>query len=928
MKRIILFATALLLTFAAQAQEKEEAKERRANLWGQVYDSFTKVKLKARITLMRQDSTVVDTTWSRPQKTGTRSYYDFSIPFVAGNYILKATAEGYEDLYANYELKRRRHAQDFQLPELLMKRKAWKHVELDGVVVKPTRVQVAYRGDTLVFDAQAFNLPEGSMLDALIRQLPGAELKDNGEIYVNGQKVDKLMLNGSNFFKGKNKIMLDNLPYYTVKELKVYNKMTEKSEIVGKDIEKRDFVMDVSLKRQYARGYLANTEGGVGTEDRWMARLFGLYYDDFTQLAVFGNANNVNETRKPGNDGEWSPSKASKRLVTTRQTGLHILKEDKDKKVRNDLDLTLKWDDQANEIKHLSETFATSGNIFSKQYSLSENDNFDIDLQNSLNIVGLMNSHFFMHYQKRDGLSQHTDSTYTTTLTNRTISNSMDKYETFNLNGDVNFYKIWETGDVLSISLQPGIAIAKPQVLHSISNTYYAATGENDIRNNYSDSYNKNYYGHIDIDYSYQLPDFWNVHATVGYDYHYTDTRNSKYRLDCLTNADYYTELGVLPSSREAMLQVFDMQNSKDEQNTKQSYEARLGIYRSSDKAYFRMILPFKFYKEKMDYAQATLDTTARRTYKAFEPTIYFRTYGKKRFAFSYLMRVNEQGFSDLMPVVNNSNPLAIHIGNPNLKSSKAHELNGEVSIKCDSIDLSYRVGIDAMVAHDMPGVRANYNTKTGAYTSMSDNVSKANWHAQLTAGINGSFGKNKRLRYSLDGRAKYEHSVDFDIAYDDEAVNLSKVNTILTAGTAKLTYKLGKLTVGTTGKLTSRHSTGNRENFQKLNVYDFQYGMNLIYTVPVLNVDISTDINNYSRRGYSSSNMNTDELIWNAQLSRSLLKGKLTAKLTAYDLLNNLSTVSYNVNAQGRTETWYRSVPRYFMFSLAYRFYQKPNKK
>jgi hypothetical protein len=197
-----------------------------------------------------------------------------------------------------------------------------------------------------------------------------------------------------------------------------------------------------------------------------------------------------------------------------------------------------------------------------------------------------------------------------------------------------------------------------------------------------------------------------------------------------------------------------------------------------------------------------------------------------------------------------------------------------------------------------------------------------------LTAGINGSFGKNKRLRYSLDGRAKYEHSVDFDIAYDDEAVNLSKVNTILTAGTAKLTYKLGKLTVGTTGKLTSRHSTGNRENFQKLNVYDFQYGMNLIYTVPVLNVDISTDINNYSRRGYSSSNMNTDELIWNAQLSRSLLKGKLTAKLTAYDLLNNLSTVSYNVNAQGRTETWYRSVPRYFMFSLAYRFYKKPNKK
>ncbi len=73
---------------------------------------------------------------------------------------------------------------------------------------------------------------------------------------------------------------------------------------------------------------------------------------------------------------------------------------------------------------------------------------------------------------------------------------------------------------------------------------------------------------------------------------------------------------------------------------------------------------------------------------------------------------------------------------------------------------------------------------------------------------------------------------------------------------------------------------------------------------------------------------MNTDELAWNAQLTRSFFKGALTAKVQAYDILKKLSSTRYSVNAQGRSETWYTSVPRYVMFSLAYRFTQKPDKK
>ena len=90
----------------------------------------------------------------------------------------------------------------------------------------------------------------------------------------------------------------------------------------------------------------------------------------------------------------------------------------------------------------------------------------------------------------------------------------------------------------------------------------------------------------------------------------------------------------------------------------------------------------------------------------------------------------------------------------------------------------------------------------------------------------------------------------------------------------------------------------------------------------------MATDLKMYSRRGYEESSMNTNELVWNASLSRAFLKEKLVVQLNAYDLLNQLSTTRYVVNGQGRTETWQLTVPRYAMLKVAYKFNKNPKKK
>ena len=244
-------------------------RDRTIALWGHVRDSFTKHGvLGAMIYMQDENGVVLDSvkTW-QPNNDRDDAVYRFEVPIAQRGYRFVAVHPDYETTAIDYTLRYAARNDFFDLPHTFMKKRTLQlnGGDLNEVVITATKVQMVYRGDTLVYNADAFNVPEGSMLDALIRQMPGVELHDNGEIYVHGRKVDFLTLNGNDFFRGKSKVMLDNLPYYTVKNIEVYEKQTEKSEWLGVADAPKDYVMDVVLKREYRKGYLANLQGGIGT---------------------------------------------------------------------------------------------------------------------------------------------------------------------------------------------------------------------------------------------------------------------------------------------------------------------------------------------------------------------------------------------------------------------------------------------------------------------------------------------------------------------------------------------------------------------------------------------------------------------------------------------------------------------------------------
>ena len=211
---------------------------------------------------------------------------------------------------------------------------------------------------------------------------------------------------------------------------------------------------------------------------------------------------------------------------------------------------------------------------------------------------------------------------------------------------------------------------------------------------------------------------------------------------------------------------------------------------------------------------------------------------------------------------------------------------------------------------------------------------------------VSNAIGEKRFWTWQNIADANYHHSLDHSMLAGDIESHVNAVNTLTLHDGAYIQYNKGLLNIRATGDIRWRHSEGKMQNFETLNATDFQYGLSARYTLPRLNTTLSADGNMYSRRGYGSSELNTDDFvlnasvsqpffkgkliarILNASVSQPFFKGKLIARIEAFDIFHQLSSTQYAVNAQGRTETWYRSLPHYVMAHLVYHWNKNPKKK
>ena len=958
--QVVLLALLILLPKQISAYQKKVllSPTRNYTIHGRIVDSFTNLPISnVKLTLLSADSTVIDTCrtfiWN-DKAVHPDSYFYMQKNLSEGKYIFKIEHPDYFTTFVDKELLFKSRNTSIDMQDIPIKRKGMENKEhmLGEIVVKSTKIKMVMKGDTIIYNADAFNLPQGSMLDALIRQLPGATLNSNGEIFINGRKLDYLTLNGKDFFKGNNKQLIENLPNYTVKNLKVFEKSTDRSQAMGVDIDKKDYIMDISLKKKYEKTFIANFDIAGGTNSRYAGKAFGLYFTPRLQLSIFSNINNVNEDRKPGEKGDWDPTKLPNGQVIQKTVGLNAAVSNEKNTLENNMSTSFTWRDTHNISQMIAESFLTGGNNFNRSISDVKSKNFIYDFQNNLKISTpiFLKSTISLSYNKFDNWgtvrSAHFNADPSTIGSTEAIldtifSSSRNRLvNDFGVNrlssktygfghslttfANVNAYKQLQSGDRISALIEGDYLNTTNSMFNNYQLKYLKSNAINDYRNRYDNTPSYSYNYRLGPQYTFVIPNGFRLFTGYQYQQKGSYRNNQKYRLDKLYKwQEENHDLGSLPSSRDSLLLALDANNSYKGYYISKQNSVSLGFGCSKSKnhnsVFFNTNVSVGYKSEKLDYRNSLLNTSVKQyNWVAGLSLNMGFTINKYSFYGTITSKMETPDLYSKITRSDNSNPLAISLGNPNLKNSRKTNVSLTFS---DNNNRRFKLPMAFININIHQNAVANgftYNPTTGVYTYKPQNV-KGNWYGNI--GLYETFPLDNKNYFTLVNAIvySYNHNVDFTGVTGQAESILSKVNNHWLEDNLSLNYQKGGLTCSLVGEMKWRYAYSRRENFSTIRTLDFNYGMLGSYKFK-FGLETGMDLKMFSRRGYSDSLINANDLICNVYISKSFLKGKLAAKLEGYDMFHQLKSISYEINGQGKTETRFNAIPNYLMLHLIYK--------
>lgn len=951
----ILF-TLLCLPVSAQTKGTFE-------LEGYVYENLGRTPLQgAMVRLIDAKGMVIDSmkTTGRTQ-TGSviknLSRYRFYVPRnVETNYVIEADANGYDPGYMEVKIKDLgRRETKRELPAIYLTRAR----QLEEVTVTASKVKFYHKLDTLVYDASAFQLAEGSMLDALVTQLPGVEIKDNGQIFVNGKFVESLLLNGRDFFGKDNRLMLDNLGAYAVKDISVYERAGKQSEFYGRDMGDKDFVMDVRLKKEYRHGWMVNLEGGGGTEERYMGRAFGLYFTPYSQIAFFGGLNNVNDQRKPGQNTTWTPENVSKGNQKTRQAGVdYNVSFNQSKNLLRGSVVFSQVSDRS--IANTERTnLLPSGNTYDYQYNRARQRITQIRQSNNLFLkdnymTTLIDEQVnYTHYKNSSSYSTATfdeekqamnreiiDDIYSAAyvdmrdgLMNRSLQNNIQNGHRLNASLHYNnSFKFKKNSDGLTYDFNGEYMEEKSDLFKDYTINYGSEPTPAHKQNEYCNQPNKSFVLGAHLGYIYNIdednyiqPEYYFTHKT-------RDKDSRRYLLDRLE------EEGVFGSLPAGYPSVLDSDNSFTSRYRDNTHQLSVRINHWTKRFSFIVTPRVYIFDQSLDYrrggkrhridrntASFALASWTEMTYKfAFKNDPFMGSQPAQILKLSYLITPRTPNLSYLVPIRDAIDPLNIYEGVESLDNERFHRIELTWTMKPrnafnNTLMLGYHI------TENMLTRGYNYDSATGVRTIRSYNTN-GNWSRFINNTLSWQFGGKKQFVLSSISRAEQSHMSDMigvDVA---EPVKSTVKNWFLTEN-LKLDWQLGKQKIGLRGDIIWRDTRSTRKDFTPFQATTLNYGVTGVFKLPA-NFGFSTDLTCYTRRGYADNALNTTDVVWNARLNYTAFKGRWVFMLDGFDILNQLSNVTYGVNAQARTVTYTNVLPRYAMLHVQYRFNIQPKKR
>ena len=936
MKRSILSMLLMLVAIASLAQERL--------ISGKITDRDTKDPVEqVTIQLLKTDSTYVSGAISNE-----RGLFHVNAP-ANGKYLLKITSVGYKPTVKRIQIS---EDKNLAMGNVVIGADA---IMLKGAVVTAMAQKVSLKEDTFVYNSAAYRTPEGSVVEELVKRLPGAEVSDDGTIKINGKEVKKILVDGKEFMTGDTKTALKNLPTSIIDKIKAYDEKSDLSKVTGIDDGEEQTVLDFGVKKGMNKGVISNIDLGVGNKNRYNMRGMGGYFANNNRFMLFANANNTSDRGFGGGPGRgfWGGANG---LNASKMIGANYNYELKDKFKFN---TSLRWNHSDGDVwsSRSSENFmgtsSSFSNSLSQSYSRSNSWNGNIRLEwmpDSMTNILFRPS---ISWSSSDGLSgsqsaSYNKDPYTITtkdplseegieemekaeaMVNSQLTNGITYSDNNNINGMLQVNrKLGNKGRNITFRVDAKYTDNDSKSI-SLNNAklYLVQTAEGKDSTYQTNRYNltpsKNYSYAGQLTYSEPLWKATFLQFSYKFTYSYSKSDRSTYDFSKYAMSgdheyrgwDSYLNpfAGHLNDYRDDNLSRFS-----EYRNYNHDIQVMMRFIRSKYNLNFGVMIQPQRSNFIYDYMGNHKDTV--RTVTNFSPTLDFRY----RFSKMSNLRINYRGttsqpsISQLLDITDNSDPLNISMGNPGLKPSFTQNFRLFYNNFVQNHNKGIMTFVNFSTTNNSISNKVTYDETTGGRITRPENIN-GNWNAMGAFMFNCSIDSAGVWNINTGAHANYNNYVSY-LSLDKKSDSQKNTTRSITwRQNLSFSYRNDWAEFSLDGTLTYNKAKNKLQPTSNLETWQFSYGPSMTLTAP-WGTSLNSSLSINSRRGYNDSSMNTDEFVWNAQLSQGFLKGKpLTIMLQFYDLLRQQSTFSRAISATSRTDTEYNAINSYAMLHVVYR--------
>ncbi len=802
--------------------------------------------------------------------------------------------------------------------------------DLKEVIVKGERDPVTIKQDTIEYNAGSFKVQPNAAVEDLLKRLPGVEVDRDGTVRAQGQQVQRVTVDGKEFFGRDPKMATKNLPADVVDKVQVFDRKSDQAQFTGIDDGQREKTLNLTLKEEKKKGIFGNVTAGVGDASRYTLKANFNRFSKTRQLSFLGMANNINQ-QGFSIDDYMNFTGASQRMMGGGGVRLQFNSEE-DAAIplnfggRNNGFVTsggagLNYNDQLNKKTELQsnyfynqldqlieretnrETFLPMGNFKTNQNTAQKTTNathrgnLTLDHKiDSLNSLKWTNN--FNYSQNSSNTGSSTRSTNGSgILENEGTRQSNAQGDTWRLNSELLWrHKFGKKGRTLSTNFILGLEQSNRDGSLRAVNTFYNPTGQRNrvdtLRQTNTQTNDRQSYG---LTASYTEPLGKRKYLEVNYALNFTQND---------------VDRQVFDVNGEGRAPRFNTQLSNQFRND--FMYQRGGVnFRMNDKKY-NFSTGVSVQRSALDGDLILQNAHIERTFVNVLPNLRYQYNfaANRNMNLTYDTDVREPSIQQLSPIVDNSDPLNIVTGNPNLRPEYNHRLNLNFfnfnQLKFSNFfafaNLTYTTNkianaqeVDANLVRTYRPVNVKDDYTVNANVSKGFRIKAIGTRVNFTTNlvlnrgitpVNDVDNLTRRLESRNRLRLEYRYKEMLD----------------LSAGAA-ITYN----------KTSYSLNPNLNQSFVNQN-YDVEGNLKVTKT---FNLSSTLD---YSIYNFAGSDFNAKVPIWNASVSKFFLKGNRgELKFSVVDMLNR--NVGINRIAQGNfvQDERIRSLGRYFMVSFTY---------